>query len=207
MSMNREALGLIRTQLTLLSKMAEPGFGISEAAWGRFFDLYYPAMLRYAQLYCREADAEDVVQEVLSKLVEVLRNNRYSRRRGKSFRGYLMALIRNEFLDWRRRELVRGANLKVPLGVGAELSHDDADSVVAALDVEWRVALRQAAQEHVLTQTAIAENERLAYLGYVVEERPAAVVAKELGVTVNYVYLSKSRIEKRIAAFEELYGN
>lgn len=207
MSTNREALGLIRTQLTLLSKMAESRLGVSEAAWGRFFDLYYPAMLKYAQLYCTETDAEDIVQDVLRKLVDVLRENRYSRRTGNTFRGYLKTLIRNEFLDYRRRELVRGANKKIPFGVGAELSRADADSVVAAIDVEWRVALRQSAQEHVLTQTAITENERRAYLGYVVEERPAAVVAKELGVTVNYVYLSKSRIEKRIAAFEELYGN
>lgn len=198
--------GFAKTQLTLLAKLVETESGVSEVAWNRFFELYYPAMVHYARFFCRESVAEDVVQEVLVKLVDILRTRRYVRRRGVAFRAYLKTLIRNEFLSWRRREAARGDGLQVGLNKARLLSLPG-ESVTAGLDAEWRLAVHRAATEHVLTQMALADKERRAYRGYVEENRAAADVAQTLGVTVNYVYLAKSRIERRIAALIELYGD
>lgn len=52
---------------------------------------------------------------------------------------------------------------------------------------------------------AISRIEREAYRGYVQEQRSAKDVARELGISVNYVYQAKRRVVKRISAVEALY--
>lgn len=200
----REDFELIKTQLTLMIKLADPYSDMSEAAWGRFFDLYYPAMLKYAQLFCVFSSAEDVVQQVLVKLVKILRAGNYRKIPGRTFRGYLKTLIRNEFIDWYRQEQVRGRGRIVSL-TETEFPAVSGESVTAKMDVDWRCAIRKAAEEHVLMRMAISRIEREAYRGYVQEQRSAKDVARELGISVNYVYQAKKRVVKRISAVEALY--
>jgi len=198
-----DKIGFAETSLTLLAHLAHDTTCESESHWMRFFELYYPAMLKYAELYCDSANAEDIVQQVLTKLVGVLRHGRYERRDGATFRSYLKRLIRNEFLDWRRHEKTRGLGAKVAYNEN-ELVADMQDAG-AILDAEWRIARRAAIVDHVLTRTAMPGLRRLAYAACVLDGRDVSDVAKELGVSRSYVLLSKSRVEKRIREFEAMY--
>lgn len=193
-----------KTELTLLKLIARQESDEDELAWRRFFDLYYPAMLKYAELFCDAANAEDIVQKVLIKLVDILRSERSKQTPHTSFRAYLKTLIRNEFINWRRREGARGAGRHIRLD-GVEIESPDC-TPQEYLDADWRVALRFASIEHVLTQTMLGETMCRAYREHVLAARPAKEVAAELGVPVNYVYLAKSRVNRRVAAIEELYG-
>lgn len=193
----------VTTQLTLLMKLAERKSGESELAWSRFFELYYPAMLKFAELYCEAANAEDVVQRVLVKLVAVMREKRYERRSGTSFRGYLKTLIRNEFLDFYRAEVSRGMLLHDAIEEKELALRNDPGE---ELDAKWKVAVREAATEHVLARTVLNDAMRNAYRLYVLEGVAPKEVAARLGVSVKYVHLAKSRINERIAAVEAVYG-
>lgn len=197
-------LTLIRTQLKLLAGMASRNTGETEENWSRFFELYYPAMLKYAQMFCSAVDAEDIVQRVLVKLLQILREGRYERRAGTTFRAYLRRLVKNEFLDWRRSESARGMGREVPVNEKSLVCGQTPADVV---DMEWRLALRASATEHVLSATALSDMMRRAYCAYVIEGRSPDEVAKMLGVTRNYVLLAKSRISRRIAAVEAMYGD
>ena len=70
-------IAFVRTQITLIESMANRE--ADEHLWNRFFDLYYSAMVKYAEMFCASHDAEDIVQRVLVKLVEILKSGRYER--------------------------------------------------------------------------------------------------------------------------------
>lgn len=59
----------VQTQVTLLQRIATEKTGEDEATWARFFELYYPAMVAFAQRLGGYDNAEDVASEVLAKLV------------------------------------------------------------------------------------------------------------------------------------------
>ena len=199
-----DAIRFVTTQFTLLVNLARGSADEINPRWGRFFDLYYPTMVKYAEMFCAPQDAEDIAQGVLVRLVDVMRSGGYERRPGVRFSTYVKTLVRNEFIDWRRREAARGLGRTVPLSEKAG-PHVEPDAA-ARIDAEWRLALRAAATDHVLSRTAMPDDMRRAYRAYVLEGRPAGDVARELGVRRGYVLLAKTRIDARIAAVEAMYG-
>ena len=198
----------VRTQVTLLQRIAMEKTGEDEATWARFFELYYPAMVAFAKGIGGNNNAEDVASEVLVKLVDVLRHGKYERQSGKSFRGYVKTLVRNQMSDLYRKEKARGLGLKVELSdqIKEEVAGENQD-LVAELDMEWVKACQNAAIQHVLTKTALSEQSKSVYREYVVKERPIGDVAKEFGISKNMVSQTKTRIDRMISAIIAEYGN
>lgn len=191
----------VQTQVTLLRRMADESAAEYESAWTRFYDLYYPTMLNFVASLGGVESAEDVVQGVLVKLVGILRDGGYRRREGGTFRAYLKTLLRHELTDWYRRETARGRGRKTVI------REDDAaeDPVVfARIELEWRLARRKAIVEHVLSKTAMSEKSKAVYRAYVLEARDIGEVAAAFGLTRNDVSQIKVRVDRRIAAVEEL---
>ena len=202
--MNHE---FVRTQMTLLQRIAIEKTGEDEATWARFFELYYPAMVFFAKGLGGYDNAEDVASEVLVKLVDVLRHGKYERQPGKSFRAYVKTLIRNQLNDLYRKEKARGLGLKVELTdqIKEEVAGEDQDFALK-LDTEWAEACQSAAVEHVLTKTALSEQSKSVYREYVVKGRPIDDVANEFGISKNVVSQIKTRIERMISAIAAEYG-
>ena len=198
----------VQTQVTLLQRIAMEKTGEDEATWARFFELYYPAMVAFAKGLGGNDNAEDVASEVLVKLVDVLRHSRYERQPGKSFRGYVKTLIRNQMSDLYRKEKTRGLGLKVELTdqIKEEVVGEDQD-FAAELDMEWAKACQNAAIQHILTKTALSEQSNSVYREYVVKGRPIGEVAKEFGISKNMVSQTKTRIDRMISAIIAEYGN
>ena len=203
--MNHE---FVRTQMTLLQRIAIEKTGEDEATWARFFELYYPAMVFFAKGLGGYDNAEDVASEVLVKLVDVLRHGKYERQPGKSFRAYVKTLIRNQLNDLYRKEKARGLGLKVELTdqIKEEVAGEDQDFALK-LDTEWAEACQSAAVEHVLTKTALSEQSKSVYREYVVKGRSIDDVANEFGISKNVVSQIKTRIERMISAIAAEYGN
>ena len=203
--MNNE---FVKTQMTLLQRIAIEKTGEDEATWARFFELYYPAMVFFAKGLGGNDNAEDVASEVLVKLVDVLRHGKYERQPGKSFRAYVKTLIRNQLNDLYRKEKARGLGLKVELTdqIKEEVAGEDQDFALK-LDTEWAEACQSAAVEHVLTKTALSEQSKSVYREYVVKGRPIDDVANEFGISKNVVSQIKTRIERMISAIAAEYGN
>ena len=102
------------TSVTLLAQIAARTAGDDEAAWVRFFELYAPAIGKFVELQGTGRDPDDVVQEILLKLVDVLRAGRF-KPGPVPFRAYLVTLIRRHLVSLWRKDQARGAGLFVPL--------------------------------------------------------------------------------------------
>ena len=74
------------------------------------------------------------------------------------------------------------------------------------IDAKWRLSLHEAAVEHVLTKTALAQRSREVYRAYVLEERPIDEVATRFGVTKNHIGQIKLRVGRMIEALEAEYS-
>jgi len=193
--------------MTILRRLAVEKTGEDEATWARFFELYYPAMVTFASRVGACESAEDVVQNVLVKLVDVLKHGRYERRSGTSFRSYVKTLIRNALNDLYRREKVRGYGQKVELNeaIAEDLASSDR-GVGELLDEQWAKSCREASVRHVLERSAMSSQAKAIYRAYVLEDRPIDEVAKAFGVSKNVVSQVKTRIERMVSAKMAEYG-
>lgn len=192
------------TPVTLVAKLAaQLTCRSDERAWERLFCLYEPAIRKFAEFQGAGRDADDIVQETFARLVDILRNGRYSANEGQ-FRCYLATLIRREVIsNWRKRQVRRE---------DAHVSIDDPDSTLqlasedqtaAILDVKWKLARRAAALEHTLTKTALSQQSKDVYRAYVVEERPVEEVMTRFNLPRNSVYQIKVRVDRMVAAVEK----
>jgi RNA polymerase sigma-70 factor (ECF subfamily) len=184
---------MLTTSSTLLNRLRQPD---QPDAWRRFVHLYAPLLLVWARRQgLREADAEDLVQEVLLKLVREL--PAYQRTEGQSFRGWLFRVTANQCRDFRRRTATR------PLPPDDGLSGVAADSPGAEMEeAEYRRLLVGRALDAI--RRDFNESTWTAFHGLVVEGRPAAAVAAGLGLSVNAVWLARQRVVRRLR--EELDG-
>jgi RNA polymerase sigma-70 factor (ECF subfamily) len=103
------------TSLTLLEKLR---CREDQESWSRFVGLYTPLLLHGVRRKgLQDADAEDVVQEMLVRLIDRLPE--YTRGEGQTFRGWLFRVCRNLGRDYRRRKAVAGGRvMAVGVGVG-----------------------------------------------------------------------------------------
>ena len=191
------------TSATLLRKIAVQVTGERETAWVRFFELYEPAIKRFAAYHDSSHDPDDVAQDIFLKLVNVVQTGGYDPSMG-SFRAFLATMIRRHLVSLYRKDQARGAGLQVNI--------DDVDPAVPAdvaeqIDMKWRLARHQSAIEHVLTKTAISAQSRAVYRAYVEDEMPLDEVIAKFGVTKAAVYKIKSRVEQMAAIIEDEFAD
>ena len=190
------------TSATLLARLAAQATGEDEAAWARFFELYEPAIVQFVRLRGFGRDPDDVVQEVFLRLVDILRAGRFTAG-GTPFRAYLATLIRNQLVSIHRAERARGEGRTVPL-------EDDLvatpEQTAELLDLDWRLARRRAALDHLFTRTAVSERSKAVYRRYALDEQPIGEVAKAFGLSRNAVSQIKTRLDRLVAALEREIG-
>jgi RNA polymerase sigma-70 factor (ECF subfamily) len=182
------------TPASLLERLRQPG---QEQAWARLVELYTPMLFGWARrLGLQSPDAADLVQEVFAVLVQKLPQFQYDRH--KSFHGWLRALTLNKWRDACRRRALRPRQADEE-GLAEVVSPEAAD---AFAEDEYRQHLVGRALE--MMQAEFEPATWKACWEFVVNDRPAADVARELGISVNAVYLAKGRVLRRLR--EELAG-
>lgn len=160
----------------------------SSEGWRRMVSLYAPLVL----YWCRRrglqpADAEDVIQEVFRAVAA--RVGRFQRQKPGSFRAWLRGITDHKIADWHRTRLRSGRALsgfdpdRQPI---AELGGGQADS-----SREDQVLYARVIE---LARAEFEERTWTAFYRVVVDEAPPAEVAAALGMSLNAVYLVKSRI-------------
>lgn len=194
------------TPVTLLAKLAAQVTGEDEANWMRFADLYIPAIRNFAERRGEASHADDIVQEVMARLVSVFRGSRFAIREGKgNFRAYLAKVIRNQVYMTFRKEKSSRLELAAELDECALVS--DAAAVTAEMDLEWYESRHRAAVDHALNRTLVSKLNKDLYRAYVLEEQPIGEVAGRFHVTRNQVSQAKSRLDRMISAFEAELGD
>lgn len=179
------------TSLSLLERLREPG---QHESWARFARLYTPLLFIWARrLGLREQDAADLVQDVFLTLVTKLGTFRH--RGTGSFRNWLYTVLLN-----RHRDLCRRRSLPIaPAGAAEPAADSEPDPVEEA---EYQHLLVGRALQ--LMQSEFPAKTWKACWEHVVNGRPAAEVAAELGISPGYVYVAKSRVLNRLR--QELQG-
>lgn len=176
-------------------------------AWRRFVHLYGCLVYRWCrQAGLQEADASDVGQEVFKAVLGAIGTYHHDRN-GDTLRGWLRTITHNKVVDFQRRQPTGGK------GVGGseaqarlqEIKEPDAKESDAALEEDERLLLHRRAVEMILADCKPETSE--AFLRVVVQGQKPADVAEDLGISVNAVYMAKSRILRRIREeFAELVG-
>lgn len=198
------------TSVTLIAKIKDLAPGEDAAAWVRFWDMYQGAIRQFAALKGGDQNADDIVMQVLGKLVDVLRSGQYTPEKGR-FHSYLATMIVNEVHMMHRKNIARAGDRKVSLDAAAE-GHDGepggsiADKLAAPeeppekIDEDWRKAVLQSAVNHVLMHTALSDRDRQVYRAYALNGEDIAEVAKRFGISRNLVSQIKIRVDRRIVA-------
>lgn len=176
------------TSVSLLRRLRRPD---EPAAWERFVELYAPMIRAWVKRQgLSDVDADDLSQEVMTTLVQKLPEFEYSPE--KSFRGWLRTVSVNKTRDFFRRKAARkekGSVADAELAVEpdhwefieeAEYRAQLVGRALRIMQAEFRPATWQACWQHL------------------VEDRPAGEVAAELEITVNAVYIAKSRVLRRL---------
>lgn len=182
------------TSISLLERLRERH---EEDAWERFVQLYTPLLCHWVRRLGLEGqDAADLVQDIFTVLVQKLPTFRYNP--SKRFRAWLWTVTLNC-----RRERLRRQQIPVQSGDPRILSQATTPNVADEVaEEEYRQYLTRRAME--LMQADFQPATWKAFWEYVVNQRPAAEVAGELGLTENAVYLAKGRVLHRLR--EELKG-
>jgi RNA polymerase sigma-70 factor (ECF subfamily) len=181
------------TSVSLLERLRQPS---EQEAWSRFVKLYTPLLYSWSRrVGLGPEDAADLVEEVLLVLVQKLPGFAYDPE--KSFRGWLRTVTRNKWREQRRRRALPTAGpTDPPIADLRAPETDDFD------EFEYRRYLVGRALK--LMQQEFEPTTWKACWECVVGSRPAAAVAAELGMSVNAVYLAKSRVLRRL--HQELKG-
>jgi RNA polymerase sigma-70 factor (ECF subfamily) len=182
----------VPTSVSLLERLkhAAP----ASADWKHLHDVYSPLIRSWLGKDPTLSDeADDLSQDVMQALVHAL--PRFDRRRDGSFRSWLRVLTVNRLREhWRQRP-----RRPVPGQDGfLEQLADPASALSRLWDEEHD---RRVFQKLFKLLEADFPIETLsAFRQFFLEDRPATDLAKELGTTVNVVYLAKSRVLKRLRA-------
>lgn len=179
------------TPLSLLERLRDPA--ADSDAWRRFVHLYSPLLLAWSGRFrLTPADAADLVQDVFVQLVRALPT--FRREPGGRFRSWLWTVLLNK-----HRENCRRRGLPVAGDVADLAGPDD---VAASIEADYRRHL--ASRALALMRAEFAEPTWRACWATVVEGRPVADVACDLGVTPAAVYKSRARVLLRLR--QELAG-
>lgn len=179
------------TPISLLDKLSQPH---SEEAWHRFVDIYTPLLCHWARKTGIPAnDTSDLLQEVFILLYREL--PRFQSKRRGHFHGWLYRVFQNKSLEWLRKRQFHLVN-------GQALLHM---SEVQELELDEEEYQKYLAERILhLLKGSFPETTWKACWESVVEDRPASEIAEQLGITVNMVYLAKSRVLRQLR--HELQG-
>jgi RNA polymerase sigma-70 factor (ECF subfamily) len=182
--------------LTRASLLVQIRDGANEGAWREFTNLYGPVIYGFARKRgLQDADAADLMQDVLRSISSAIDRLDYDRSRG-TFRGWLFTITRNKVYNFLAARRIR------PQGSGDSATNrmlaeqPDSDEGSAAWEVEYQRRIAAMAMEHIKSE--FQPNTWQAFRLTAVEGRPVAEVAKQVGLSAGAIYVAKSRVLARL---------
>lgn len=189
--------GTVADAPTSKSLLAKARDCADQSAWRRLTELYEPLIHKWIRPHvAQRADAEDVVQEVLTTLVRELPRFDHSERAG-AFRAWLRTITVHRLQAyWEKRAAL-------PVASGGPAVHEALDELAdpgSALSRAW-----DDEHDRYVTRTLLASIELefqpatwRAFELQLGDGQTASAVAQALGMSVNAVLIAKSRVLKRL---------
>lgn len=157
--------------------------------------IFTPLLHRWANRFeIVGSAAEDLLQDAFLVLIRELPKFQYDPNR--SFRAWLWTVFRHTTLAWQKRQPQRGPALEELQELAAP------DSVAEATEDEYRRYLIARVMQ--IVQTDFPQPTWQIFEQVAINGRPGVDVAREFGVSVNAVYLARSRVLARLR--EEMTG-
>jgi RNA polymerase sigma-70 factor (ECF subfamily) len=189
---------MVEAPLTRASLLVRIRDGQDQEAWQQFVQLYAPVVYGFARKRgLQDADAADVMQDVLRSVARVAAQLEYDPSRG-SFRGWLYTIARNKIINFfaaNRHNIGRatgGPEARERLESVAGSEWEFAES----WDEEYERNLAIVAMQHV--QGEVQPLTWQAFWQTAVEGKQAREVAAALGMSPGSVYVARSRVLARL---------
>ncbi len=182
------------TSVSLLVRLQQSP--ADQAAWTEFVRSYGGSISAWCRRWgLQEADAQDLSQEVLLKLLRAMQAFRYDP--AQRFRGWLKTVAHHAWQDLARgrRQLAAGGDPGAddPLG-----SLEARDEMAAALEKAYEQELLERAMQQV--RPRVQPQTWDAFHLTAIEGLPGAEAAARLGMAVTTVYKAKSNVQKLLQA-------
>ena len=192
------------TRASLLVRLRD---GADAGAWQEFVHLYAPVIYGFARKRgLQDADAADLMQEVLRSISSAAHRLEYDPARG-TFRGWLFTVTRNKvfnFLESRSRRVLGSGDSRVQERLEQHAGSDG--DLSADWEADYQRTMAAQAMERVKGEFQAATWD--AFLLTAVEGRPPSQVAASVGLSVGAVYVAKSRVMARLRQeIERLQGD
>lgn len=182
--------------LTRASLLLQIRDGSNHNAWREFMSLYGPVVYGFARKRgLQDADASDLMQDVMRSVATAIGTLEYDRRRG-SFAGWLFTITRNKVFNFLSSRRIR------PQAAGDtstnQMINDHADTTdgTEAWELEYQRRLAALAMERVKTE--FQENTWRAFWLTAVDGVAAPEAAKTIGMSTGAIYVAKSRVLARL---------
>ena len=180
------------TKTSLILRLADHH---DQDAWQEFEEVYRPVIYHAARRGgLQNADAEDVVQQVMASVARALQQRPHDHQRAR-FRTWLFRVIQNSVLNAaQRRPPDRGAGETDVLNQLSSVPGPDADS--DTMEAEYQRSVFQWAARQIRSE--FHHETWAAFWKTMVEGASCEAVAAELGKEVGSVYAARSRIVRRL---------
>ncbi len=185
---------MVQTSQSLLDKLKASN---DDAPWERLASLYAPILRSWIKgLEFQQADADDLLQEVLTTVSTEIAKFEHNGRTG-AFRRWLKTILMNRARNhWRERKYRPGAEG----GTDAQNKLDQLEDPQSSLAKRWdreydRLILTRLWR---MVEPRFTKPTCDAFRQQVIERQPAAVVAENLGTSINAVLIAKSRVLKEL---------
>lgn len=166
-------------------------------AWREFASLYEPFIYRQGRRFgLQDADARELVQEVLIAVSKAVRNFEVSPERGR-FSTWLYAVGRNvclRYLSRLREQELSGHDTKVTALLDAIPSSDGQESDELSLELQRHIFVAMSQQ----TRAEFHPNTWAAFWQTAVENYSIQSVAEGLKMSIGAVYVARSRVMARL---------
>jgi RNA polymerase sigma-70 factor (ECF subfamily) len=183
-----------QTGTTLRAVLRDPG---DPEAWKTFVERYAPRVLAWCRQWnLQPADAQDVTQDVLYRLLRQLRRFPYDPAKGH-FRGWLKGVARHAWSDLRDSRRRAGWGSGDPDVQRLLETREEQSGFVEALEQEFERELYEEARARV--QLRVSRSTWRAFELLVNEEWSGLRVAAELKLSVAAAYMAKHRVQKLLA--------
>ncbi len=177
------------TQTSLLYRLRQPSAENAES-WARFVHIYSPLIFEFSRrLKVPASECQDVVQEMLICVLKGI--PKFQQQEQGSFRGWLFRLLRNVWIDRLRRKAISAEEIHAR---GVALSPEDPSELIE--EAEYRQYVIRRVYQLVVSE--FSEDQQRLFQQLVIESQPSALVAERFGLSINALYLTRSRILKRI---------
>lgn len=185
------------TKAYVLAQVKDPR---NERGWRDFAEIYEPLIYRYARLRrLTHEDAQEIVQECLTLLVQQMPEYEYSHKKGR-FKAWLRRITNNRINDmFKKRRPALGTPEDFQKAQDRERSADD------LWEEQWQRKHLRYLLRQILNQ--VSEKTRRAFELHVVSGWSVEEVSEVLNISADQVYAAKSRITQRLRKrFEDLVG-